>query len=198
MTQLTLPGFEAIPQVPAHRLFLAVKPDADAARRIAQRVALLRPDVGFKARPLRVERLHVTLHHLGDFVELPDTLVARACEAAAGVALPPFEVIFDQVVSFHGRRDHRPFVLTGGVGLHALIDFQHALGAALERAGLRVPQARFVPHVTLLYDRGGFAPKPVEPISWTVREFVLIDSWLGRTRYDEKGRWSLREGGLSS
>ncbi|TXD92476.1 RNA 2',3'-cyclic phosphodiesterase, partial [Ralstonia pseudosolanacearum] len=25
-----------------------------------------------------------------------------------------------------------------------------------------------------------------------------IDSWLGRTRYDEKGRWSLREGGLSS
>ncbi|QUP55445.1 RNA 2',3'-cyclic phosphodiesterase [Ralstonia syzygii] len=187
-----------MPQVPAHRLFLAVTPDADAARRIAQRVELLRPDVGFKAKPLRAERLHVTLHHLGDFVELPAALVTHACEAVAGVALPPFEVTFDQVVSFHGRRDHRPFVLTGGAGLHALIDFQHALGGALERAGLRVPQTRFVPHITLLYDRGGFAPKPVEPISWTVREFVLIDSWLGKTRYDEKGRWPLWEGGASS
>ncbi len=29
-----------MPQVPAHRLFLAVKPDADAAGRIAQRVEL--------------------------------------------------------------------------------------------------------------------------------------------------------------
>ncbi len=134
-----------MPQVPAHRLFLAVKPDA--------------------------------------------ALVAHACEAVASVALPPFEVTFDQVVSLHGRRDHRPFVLTGGAGLHALIDFQHALGGALERAGLRVPKARFVPHITLLYDRGGFAPKPVEPIAWTVREFMLIDSWLGKTRYDEKGRW---------
>ncbi|MFC0126714.1 2'-5' RNA ligase family protein [Ralstonia solanacearum] len=187
-----------MPQVPAHRLFLAVKPDADAAGRIAQRVELLRSEVGFKAKPLRMERLHITLHHLGDFVELPDTLVAHACEAVASVALPPFEVTFDQVVSLHGRRDHWPFVLTGGAGLHALIDFQHALGGALERAGLRVPKARFVPHITLLYDRGGFAPKPVEPIAWTVREFMLIDSWLGKTRYDEKGRWPLREDGASS
>lgn len=54
-----------MPQVPAHRLFLAVKPDADAAGRIAQRVELLRSEVGFKAKPLRMERLHITLHHLG-------------------------------------------------------------------------------------------------------------------------------------
>lgn len=193
MTQLTLPGFEATPQLPAHRVFLAIKPDADTAARIAQRVEQLRSVVGFKGKALRPERLHVTLHHLGDFVQLPsEDLVARTRQAAAGLALPPFDVAFDQVVSFHGRRDHRPFVLLGGEGVAGLMAFQTALGEALRHAGVPVPSGHFKPHVTLLYDRGGFAPKAVEPITWTVREFVLIHSWLGKTRYDELGRWPLK------
>ncbi|MCO5398832.1 RNA 2',3'-cyclic phosphodiesterase [Ralstonia soli] len=192
MTQLTLPGFEATPQLPAHRVFLAIKPDADTAARIAQRVEQLRPVVGFKGKALRPERLHVTLHHLGDFVQPPpEDLIARTRQAAAGLALPPFDVAFDQVVSFHGRRDHRPFVLLGGEGVAELMTFQAVLGEALQHAGVPVPRGHFKPHVTLLYDRGGFAPKAVEPISWTVREFVLIHSWLGKTRYDELGRWPL-------
>jgi RNA 2',3'-cyclic 3'-phosphodiesterase len=36
--------------------------------------------------------------------------------------------------------------------------------------------------------------RAIEPIGWTVREFVLIDSLLGKTRYDVKGCWSLRGG----
>lgn len=192
MTQLTLPGFEATPQLPAHRLFLAIKPDADTAARIAQRVEQLRPVVGFKGKPLRPERLHVTLHHLGDFVQPPtEDLVARTRLAAAGLTLAPFDVAFDQVVSFHGRRDHRPFVLVGEDSVAALMAFQAALTEALQRTGVPVPRGQFKPHVTLLYDRGGFAPKAIEPIAWTVREFVLIHSWLGKTRYDELGRWSL-------
>ena len=71
VTQLTLPGFEATPQLPAHRLFLAIKPDAETAGRIARLIEQLRPVVGFKGKALRTERLHVTLHHLGDFVHLP-------------------------------------------------------------------------------------------------------------------------------
>lgn len=193
VTQLTLPGFEATPQLPAHRVFLAIKPDADTAARIAQLVEQLRPVVGFKGKALRPERLHVTLHHLGDFVQSPpEDLVARALRAAGDLVHAPFEVTFDQVVSFHGRRDHRPFVLLGSDGVAELTAFQLALGQSLERAGLPVRQAPFKPHVTLLYDRGGFAPKAVEPIGWTVREFVLIHSWLGKTRYDELGRWPLR------
>ncbi|CAJ0812044.1 RNA 2',3'-cyclic phosphodiesterase [Ralstonia flaminis] len=199
MTQLTLPGFEATPQLPAHRLFLAIKPDAGTAERIARVVEQLRPAVGFKGKALRPERLHITLYHLGDFVQAPpDDLVARTRLAAEGLALPAFDVTFDQVVSFHGRRDHRPFVLLGGEsesganGTTALMAFQLALGEALQHAGLPVPLGHFKPHITLLYDRGGFAPKPVEPMTWTVREFVLIHSWLGKTRYDELGRWTLK------
>lgn len=193
MTQLTLPGFEATPQLPAHRLFLAIKPDAATAAHIAQLVDQLRPVVGFKGKALRTERLHVTLHHLGDFVQPPpEEVVTRARTAAASLALPPFDVTFDQVVSFHGRRDHRPFVLLGGEGTATLMAFQAALGEALQHAGLPVPRAHFKPHVTLLYDRGGFAPKAVTPITWTVRDFILIHSWLGKTRYDELGRWPLQ------
>lgn len=193
MTQLTLPGFEATPQLPAHRLFLAVKPDADTAQRIARLIEQLRPVVGFKGKALRAERLHVTLHHVGDFVQPPpDDLVARVRAAAGGLVLPAFDASFNQVVSFHGRRDHRPFVLLGDEGVAGLMAFQAALGDVLLRAGVPVPRGHFKPHITLLYDRGGFAPKPVEPITWTVREFVLIHSWLGKTRYDELGRWALR------
>ena len=193
MTQLTLPGFEATPQLPAHRLFLAVKPDADTAQHIVRLIEQLRPVVGFKGKALRAERLHVTLHHVGDFVQPPpEDLVARVRAAADGVVLPAFDASFNQVVSFHGRRDHRPFVLLGQDGVSELMAFQAALGDALLRSGVPVPRGHFKPHITLLYDRGGFAPKPVEPISWTVREFVLIHSWLGKTRYDELGRWALK------
>lgn len=193
MTQLTLPGFEATPQLPAHRVFLAIKPDTATAERIARLIEQLRPVVGFKGKALHPERLHITLHHLGDFVQQPaEDLLARARLAAERLASSPFDVTFDQVVSFHGRRDHRPFVLLGHEGVAGLMAFQQTLGEALQHAGVPVPRGHFKPHVTLLYDRGGFAPKPVEPVTWTVREFVLIHSWLGKTRYDELGRWALK------
>lgn len=193
VTQLTLPGFEATPQLPAHRLFLAIKPDAETAGRIARLIEQLRPVVGFKGKALRTERLHVTLHHLGDFVHLPpDDIVARVRAAADSLALPAFDATFNQVVSFHGRRDHRPFVLLGDEGVVGVTAFQAALGEALQHAAVPVPHGTFKPHITLLYDRGGFAPKAIEPITWRVREFVLIHSWLGKTRYDELARWPLK------
>jgi len=193
VTQLTLPGFEAAPQLPAHRLFLAVKPDRGTAEHIVRLVEQLRPVVGFKGKALRAERLHVTLYHLGDTAQPPpEDVVERVRAAAGGLAQQPFDVTLDQVVSFPGRRDHRPFVLLGCDGAARLMAFQLALGEALQRAGLPVPHGHFKPHITLLYDRGGFAPKSVEPVTWTVRDFVLIHSWLGRTRYDELGRWPFK------
>jgi 2'-5' RNA ligase len=193
VTQLSLPGFEAIPQVPAHRLFLAIKPDTATAEHIGRLVEQLRPTVGFKGKALHTHRLHVTLYHLGDFVQPPpEDLLARTRSAADALALPAFDVTFDRVVSMHGRRDKRPFVLAGDAGVAGLKAFQSALGESLHQAGVPVPEGQFKPHVTLLYDRGGFASKAVEPVTWKVREFVLIHSWLGKTRYDELGRWSLK------
>lgn len=174
----------------AHRLFFAVMPDPDTAARIARMKGWLRSEVHVTARLLGTDRLHITLHTLGDFVHVPDVIVARACAAAAAIDVQPFGVTLDRVSSFG-----RPLVLTASAGQGALADFQRELGDALRSAGLRVSSARFKPHLTLLYEEGKFGQRAIEPITWTVREFVLIDSWLGKTHYDIKGRWPLRGSG---
>ncbi|MFP6559173.1 2'-5' RNA ligase family protein [Paraburkholderia sp. B3] len=192
MTQLSLPGLEALPPTPAHRLFFAVMPDPDTAACIAERAGRWRSEMHVEAGLLHTGRLHVSLHHLGDFAHMPEVIVARACIAATSLEVPPFDVTFDRISSFNGRPGHQPLVLTGSAGLDELIDFQQKLGDALRRAALRVSRARFTPHLTLLYDKDRYGLRTVEPITWTVREFVLIHSWLGKTRYDIIGRWPLK------
>jgi 2'-5' RNA ligase len=58
-------------------------------------------------------------------------------------------------------------------------------------AGLGRRERAFVPHVTLLYDARNVTVQPVDPLGWTVREFVLVHSLLGQTRYRVLGRWTL-------
>ena len=189
--QLSFPGLDTA-QPPTDRVFFAIFPDADAAARIARLAQHLRGEHGLKGKPLAPERLHVTLHHLGDYVGLPRGVVAAAREAAAAVVRPPFDVTFDRVVSFGGSRN-RPLVLCGGDGLAALTAFQQALGTAMAKAGLgRWAEPHFKPHVTLLYDNGGVAEQAVETIGWSVRQFVLVHSLLGQTRHVPLAHWPLR------
>jgi 2'-5' RNA ligase len=64
------------------------------------------------------------------------------------------------------------------------------LGRSLVKIGFRRGAITdFTPHVTLLYDRRNVEEQPIEPISWTVREFVLIHSMQGHTHL---ARWPLR------
>jgi len=194
--QLTLPGFDAPPK-PTDRLFFALFPDADAAARIAQLAQRLRQPGnahGLKGKPLATKRFHVTLHHLGDYAGLPQDIVATAVQAAGTVTMPPFDVAFERVKSFVGRPRNRPFVLLGGdgEGIAALMALQQALRTAIETAGL-ADRARspYLPHVTLLYDNGFVDEQATETIAWTVREFVLVHSLLGRTRHVPLARWPL-------
>jgi 2'-5' RNA ligase len=50
----------------------------------------------------------------------------------------------------------------------------------------------FTPHVTLLYDRRCIDEQPIEPVGWTVREFALVLSLIGKTQHVPLGRWQLR------
>jgi 2'-5' RNA ligase len=62
----------------------------------------------------------------------------------------------------------------------------------MTRVGLgRWVVPRFTPHLTLLYDNRYVEGRDVEPIAWSVREFVLIHSVLGKTRHIHLGRWPL-------
>jgi 2'-5' RNA ligase len=189
--QSFLPGFEAAPR-PTDRLFFAIYPDAATAAHIAQLAQQLRAEHGLQGKPLKPERFHVTLHHLGDYAGLPQDLVAAACGAAASVAAAPFDVTFDRVASFTSAPRNRPFILRGDGGLAALMAFQQSLGDALKKTVLgRWAKPGFTPHVTLLYDDRGVPEQAVAPVSWTAHEFVLVHSLIGQTLHVPLARWSL-------
>lgn len=189
--QLSFTGFDAAPRV-ADRVFFAIFPAADAAERIARLATGMHGEHGLLGKPLPRERFHVTLNHLGDYLGLPQGVVDMATEAGAGVTMLPFEVAFDRMGSFRGRPGNRPLVLRGGDDLAALMAFQQALGEAMAKVGLgRWVERRFTPHVTLLYDDIAVGERPIEPIGWTVREFVLVHSLLGQTRHVPLARWPL-------
>lgn len=192
--QLSFAGFDP-PQPPTDRLFFALFPGAEVAAKIGQLALQLRVEHVLHSKPLRPERFHVTLHHLGDHAGVPQDIVAAACDAAATVTIPPFQLAFDRVASFSGKPGNRPLVLRGDDGVVALKAFQQVLGKAMQIAGLgRWAEMRFTPHVTLLYDERLVAEQAVEAITWTAQEFVLVHSLIGQSRHLPLRRWALRDG----
>jgi RNA 2',3'-cyclic 3'-phosphodiesterase len=190
--QSSLPGFDTAPK-PTDRLFFAIFPDADAAARIAQLALQLRGEHGRHGTPLKQERFHVTLHHLGDYAGLQQCIVAMASQAAAAVALPPFDLAFDRAASFCCTPRNRPFVLRGGDGVAAVTALQRALGMEMTKAGLgRWAKPAYTPHFTLLYDDRCVAEQAAPTIGWTAHEFVLVLSLIGQARHVPLARWPLR------
>ncbi len=190
-TQFPLAGIDAT-RSQAHRLFFALYPDADAAAQIERVARHLHGTHRLRGNPLAAERFHVTLHFLGDYLDVPRNVVAAANEAAATVVMPPFEISFDHASSFRRPRN-MPFVLGGGKDAATLMAFHRTLGMALQKVGLgRYLEAHYTPHVTLLYDDRCVAEEPVETIAWTAREFVLVDSLIGQGRHVPLTRWPLR------
>lgn len=188
--QFFLPGFEAALQ-PTDRLFFAIIPTPHAAAAIARQRGLLREAYALKGRSIGIDRLHVTLIYLGDYLGLPEDVVTAAIAAAASIKAAPFDVAFDRAMSFRGRPRNRPLVLLGDDGVTALTEFQQTLGGALQNTGLGTANSHYTPHVTLLYDNRLVPAGTIEPISWTVSEFVLVHSLIGRTRHVPLARWAL-------
>ncbi len=187
------------PPKPTDRLFFALFPSDEAIPQIVKTSQQLRDEHGLTGKSLSNDRLHVTLHHVGDYAGgLPNGLVETAQDVASTMAMPAFEVTFDRAMSFAGRPRNRPFVMRGNEringGLSALMAFQKTMYLAMCRAGLQGPRAnaKFAPHVTLMYDDQGIPEQAVEPISWTAHDFVLVHSLLGQTRHIHLGRWPAR------
>jgi 2'-5' RNA ligase len=170
------------------RLFLAAVPDADTARRIYRFAVALKRAHGFDGKIIEPERLHVSLFFLG---ESPELAVRIACEAAAEIRTSPFDVLFDRSVTFRGKPGNQPSVLTGDDGLDRLKSFRRTLGLAMASNGLRfLAKKDFTPHITLMYAEHDVEEHPIEPIGWTVNEFVLIQSMHGHVHL---GRWPLQK-----
>ena len=73
--------------IPTERLFFAVMPDPHTAARIVELAGALCEEHGLAGKLLRRDRLHVTLHHVGDFAGIPPGLLARVQQAAARVRM---------------------------------------------------------------------------------------------------------------
>ncbi len=191
MTQLSLSGIEE-PLARTDGLFFAAIPTPQAAAQIEQRAGDFRRELGLKGRPLTTDQFHITLHYLGAHAGVPQGIVAKASETAAAIRMAPFEVVFDCAMSFSGKSSSRPLVLCSSKKLPALAAFQQKLSAEIRKAGLHQwVQPSFVPHVTLLYDGRRVPSQAIEPVGWTVREFVLVHSLLGRGQHRPLARWPL-------
>ena len=168
------------------RLFFAVVPDADTAARICRLAHALKCAHKFDRKIIEPQLLHVSLFFLG---ELSGQIVRIAREAATEVQMQPFQLWFDRSASFRGRPGSRPFVLVGDEGVEQLRSFRRTLGTALAGRGLgRLAKRDFTPHVTVLYAERNVEEHPIEPLGWTVNEFVLIHSLRGHVHL---GRWPL-------
>lgn len=174
------------------RLFFALRPDAATMARIEATRDRLRAEQGLLGQPLPVEDLLITLHHLGDFVRFPQELADKAMAAAATLSAPAFEFTLDQATSFKRRaaKSQPCILLAGGAGLEALKSFHGQLTAALKAAGL-YRYASFTPHVALLNDAIAVEQQAIDPVSWTVGEFVLMNSLPGKAERAVLGRWPL-------
>ena len=110
--------------------------------------------------------------------------------AAATVASPPFEFVFDRVLSFAGSG---AFVLRGDDGTAPVTAFRQGLDSAIQQVGLRI-QPSHTAHMTLLYDEGSVPEQAMEPVRWAATEFVLVHSLVGQQHHEWLGRWPLRGG----
>ncbi len=191
--QLSL--FEAPPVLPLrYRLLFAIFPDAPAVESILNHQAGLSKELGLKGKPRPREILHVTLHHIDDYPEIPERVVASAIEActSALAGRPSFEVTFTQAKSFKGRPGNRPFVLVNPEGNPALMELHRSL--IMELAKHRLASRgdfNYEPHVTMLYDQRLVPEQSVSPVTWKVKEVAFILSHLGATKYERLGHWDL-------
>jgi 2'-5' RNA ligase len=121
------------------------------------------------AAPVPADKLHLTLHFLGDVAR------ARVPGLAAGFALPfaPFGLRFGRGTMWHSGIA----VLEPVEEPPALLDLHARLSQALVGLGL-APEARaYRPHVTMARRAAGAGvPEAVPAVDWQVDRYALVES----------------------
>ena len=180
------------PQRP-ERLFIGLFPDEaakHAAHGIGRRAA---SELNLSGELLPIDRFHTSLAHLSDRKRVRSKDEFAADLAARMVRIQPFEITHGRLGSFPaapkpGRPPEHPLVLLADEG--PVMDLHAALGAGLRRFRYRVPET-FRPHLTLSYNRQFLPARAIEPITFVVKEFVLVHSRLWLTDYRILRRWTL-------
>jgi len=187
----TLPPID---QRPISELYFAILPDPEIAAKSHKLAGNFHRRYRFFAKPRKANLLHVTLYTIGSFRYLPEETVFAAMEAASRVRKPSCSVVFDRAVSF-GNGDNRPLVLWNENGNTELKAIYQELVDAMRLTGIApIKEKPVEPHMTLLY-QGHPVPDIVleEPVSWTAKDFVLINSLQGESIHEHLCYWTLRD-----
>lgn len=174
----------------ASNLFLALMPERDVALRAVDigRDAVRRHDLSSVPRPQDI--MHVSLNGVGRYGGVPEETVFAVSAAMSTIRAMPFEVTFDRVSYFAGPN---AVVLTNPVRSEEMMDLHVQIAKEMWAVGLTFTyNPKFLPHMTLVYDNKPIPERALaEPVTWTAREFVLVRSIIGKTRYEFLDRWPL-------
>jgi 2'-5' RNA ligase len=146
-------------------LYLMIKPYAEQAADMAG----LRRKHGL-SRAYAMDRIHMTLVRFGDIRLISPHDLDLIRRAAASLQAEPFEVTLDRI---------KGNALVGSK-MRAVRDFQRSLVTRLEAFGIDLPDYAFKPHASLTYEEWKSRNIMVSPISWQVRQLLLINSIHGK------------------
>lgn len=146
-------------------LYLMIKPYAEQAA-IMDR---LRREHEL-SRKYAMDRIHMTLVPFGDIRTISPQDLGLIRRAAASLQAEPFEVTLNRISgnALVGSR------------MQALHDFRRSLVKRLEAFGIDLPDYAFKPHASLTYEEWQPRNILVSPISWQVRQLLLINSIHGK------------------
>lgn len=152
------------------RLFIALWPDPATRAELARR----RDAWGWprSATPVKSERLHVTLHFLGDIERERIPELADALSA-------PFEQ-FTLKISEPVLWPHGIAVLEPSAPPVELFHLHERLARALAAEGVALDARSYRPHVTLARRASGaIVPAAEPPLSWHITGYRLMESITG-------------------
>lgn len=177
-----------------HSLFFALLPDPASVAALGRaRTALEATLPPQRGAGIPEARLHLTLHWLGEWSQLPPQAVAAARQAAGLVQGEAFTLRLDQADCF-GHAE-AIWVLRPSAPPAALSALHRDLAAALARQRFRLLGGpAFAPHVSLRRRATArFAARSLPPVEWPVDGFALVHSEreAGRTAYHLIDRWPL-------
>ena len=111
-----------------------------------------------------------------------DRWSSARCSAGGHGAHGALDLVFDRASSFPGARP--PWVLHCREAAGPLHQLWLALDLAMTGEGVRSDAGLdFVPHVTMLRHADKPLPScPIDPITWSVRDFALMHSQPGKPR----------------
>jgi 2'-5' RNA ligase len=163
------------------RLFLGVWPDAPVRDAVVAQAGRWQWPSG--VRFTRPERLHLTLHFIGDVDH------ARVPDLAKALDVPsrPWQLHFDAAEVWPGGIA----VLEASRVAPALSALHLSLGEALRGQALPVDSRRFRPHVTIArHAHGSEAPAGNPPVDWASRGgYALVRSLPAGRGYEEIQRF---------